>query len=41
VGVEKAKVEIENAKAEEEAAKCALIKTTVEAKMKSVQADLD
>lgn len=41
VGVEKAKVEIENDKAEIEAKKCNEIKTTVEAKMKSVQADLD
>lgn len=41
VGKEKAKVDIQNSIAEEEAAKCFEIKTTVEAKMKSVQADLD
>jgi dynein heavy chain, axonemal len=41
VGAEKKIVEAQNAIAEEEAAKCAVIKTTVEAKMKSVQADLD
>jgi len=41
VGVEKTKVEAQNAIAEEEAAKCNVIKVTVEAKMKSVQADLD
>lgn len=41
VGKEKAKVDVENDKAEDEAAKCLVIKTEVEAKMKSVQADLD
>jgi dynein heavy chain len=41
VGAEKAKVEAENAIAEEEAAKCAVIKENVEAQMSSVQRDLD
>lgn len=41
VGGEKAKVEVQNAIAEEEAKKCFEIKTAVEAKMKSVQEDLD
>jgi len=41
VGGEKKKVEAQNAIAEEEAKKCTEIQTTVEAKMKSVQADLD
>ena len=41
VGGEKVKVEAQNAIAEDEAAKCAEIKTTVEAKMASVQKDLD
>ena len=41
VGGEKAKVEAQNAIAEEEAAKCSEIKTMVEAKMNSVQKDLD
>jgi len=41
VGVEKVKVEAQNATAEIEAAKCLKISVEVEAKMKSVQADLD
>jgi len=41
VGVEKTKVEAENDKAEVEAVKCAKIQTEVNAKMTSVQADLD
>jgi dynein heavy chain len=41
VGGEKVKVEAQNAIAEEEAKKCFEIKTNVEAKMSSVQADLD
>jgi len=41
VGGEKVKVEAENAIAEEEAGKCALIKENVEAQMSSVQRDLD
>lgn len=41
VGGEKSKVEAQNAVAEEEAAKCYKIKVEVEAKMASVQADLD
>jgi hypothetical protein len=41
VGGEKVKVEAENAIAEEEAAKCAVIKENVEAQMSSVQHDLD
>jgi dynein heavy chain len=41
VGAEKVKVEAENAIAEEEAGKCKYIKDTVEAKMSSVQKDLD
>lgn len=41
MGGEKSKVEAQNAVAEEEAAKCFKIKVEVEAKMKSVQADLD
>lgn len=41
VGTEKVKVEAQNAIAEDEAAKCLVIQVTVEAKMKSVQADLD
>lgn len=41
VGAEKAKVEAENAIAEEEAQRCLQIKTSVEAKMSSVQRDLD
>jgi dynein heavy chain len=41
VGGEKTKVEAQNAIAEEEAAKCSVIKETVETKMASVQADLD
>lgn len=41
VGGEKAKVEVQNAIAEEEAKKCFEIKTAVELKMNSVQKDLD
>ena len=41
VGKDKAVVEVENAKAEIEAGKCREIQLTVEAKMTSVQADLD
>ena len=41
VGGEKVKVEAENAIAEDEAAKCAVIKTAVEAQMESVQKSLD
>jgi dynein heavy chain len=41
VGAEKIKVEAQNAIAEDEAAKCLVIQVTVEAKMKSVQGDLD
>lgn len=41
VGKDKAVVEVENAKAEIEAGKCRHIQLTVEAKMTSVQADLD
>jgi hypothetical protein len=40
VGVEKEKVEIENDKANIEAAKCAKIKTDVLAKKESTEADL-
>lgn len=41
VGAEKVKVEAQNAIAEEEAAKCAVIKNSVETQLASVQKDLD